>query len=143
MAEAIVEIVEPIVKESEAPAPVIEEPTAEPKKKAGRPAGAKDKAPRSRKKITIVEEPVEPPAPETPPEEPPQPKPAPKTPKPAPKVLPRLNVSFEPPAEIEEPPSPRSIMKSASLSILQLRHLTEMARKTHLQDMHTKKLHSF
>ncbi len=144
MAEAVVEIVEPVIEESKLQAPIIEEP--EPKKKGGRPAGAKDKAPRTRKKITIVEEPLEH-ARETPPEEPSQPKPAPKV---LPrhcqgtaKVLPRLNVSFEPPAEIEEPPSPRSIMKSASLCILQLRHLTERARKTHLQDMHTKKLHSF
>ena len=136
MAEAVVEIVEPVIEESKLQAPIIEEP--ETKKKGGRPAGAKDKAPRTRnKKITIVEEPLEPPARETPPE------PEAPPPKPTPKALPRLNVSFEPPVEIEEPPSPRTVMKSASLSILQLRHLTERARKTHLQDMHTKKLHSF
>jgi hypothetical protein len=134
MAEAVVEIVEPVIEESKLQSPIIEEP--EPKKKGGRPAGAKDKAPRTRKKITIVEEPLEPPARETPPE-PEAP------PKPTPKALPRLNVSFETPAEVEEPPSPRTVMKSASLSILQLRHLTDRARKTHLQDMHTKKLHSF
>ena len=140
MAEEIVEIVEPIVEEIEPQAPILEEPpTPAPKKKAGRPAGAKDKAPRTRKKITIVEEPLEPPAPETPPEELEAPPPP---PKPTPKALPRLNVSFETPAEIEEPPSPRTVMKTASLSILQLRHLTERARKTHLQDLHTKKLHS-
>ena len=137
MAKAIVEpIVEPTLEESKPPAPIVEEIAAEPKKKAGRPAGAKDKAPRTRKKITIVEEPLEPPAPETPPE------PEAPPPKPTPKALPKLNVSFEPHVEIEEPPSPRTVMKSASLSILQLRHLTERARKTHLQDMHTKKLHS-
>ena len=135
MTEAVVEIVEPIVEESKLQASIIEEP--EPKKKGGRPAGAKDKAPRTRKKITIVEEPLEPPVPETPPE------PEAPPPKPTPKALPRLNVSFEPHVEIEEPPSPRTVMKSASLSILQLRHLTDRARKTHLQDMHTKKLHSF
>ncbi len=134
MTEAVVEIVEPIVEESKPPAPIVEE--AKPKKQAGRPAGAKDKAPRTRKKITIIEEPLEPPAPETP-EEPKAP------PKPTPMALPRPNVSFEPHVEIEEPPSPRTVMKSASLSILQLRHLTDTARKTHLQDMHTKKLHSF
>ena len=137
MAEAVVEIVEPIVEESKPPAPIVEDP--EPKKKGGRPAGAKDKAPRTRKKITIVEEPLESPAPDTPKE--PE-APAPKT-KPTPKALPKLHVSFEPPVEIEEPPSPRTIMKTASLSILQLRDLTDRARKTHLQDMHTKKLHSY
>ena len=135
MAEAVVEIVEPVIEESKLQAPIIEEP--EQKKKGGRPAGAKDKAPRTRKKITIVEEPLEPPVPETPPE------PEAPPPKPTPKALPKQNVSFETPAEIEEPPSPRTVMKSASLSILQLRHLTDRARKTHLQDMHTKKLHSF
>ena len=135
MAEAVVEIVEPIVEESKPPAPIVEDP--EPKKKGGRPAGAKDKAPRTRKKITIVEEPLEHTR-ETPPEEETLP-----PPKPKPKDLPKLHVAFEPHVEIEEPPSPRTVMKSASISILQLRHLTERARKTHLQDMHTKKLHSF
>ena len=57
MAEAIVEPIVDIVAEKEEPAaPVVEEKPPEPKKK-GRPAGAKDRAPR-KKKITIVEEPV-------------------------------------------------------------------------------------
>jgi len=42
---------------------------------------------------------------------------------------------------VEEPPSPRTIMRSASINILQLRELTEKAKKTHLQDMYTRKLH--
>ena len=145
MAEAIVEpIVEPITEKIEPPAPIVEEPAAaEPKKKAGRPAGAKDKAPRTRKKIVIVEEPLQPPPPEAPaPPVEPAPKPA-KPAKAAPlKTLPRLDVSFEPEAEIEEPPSPRTVMRSASMSILQLRSLTERAKKTHLQEAYTKNLRS-
>ena len=143
MAEAIVEpIVEPIAEKIEPPAPIVEEPAAaEPKKKAGRPAGAKDRAPRTRKKIVIVEEPLQPPPPEAPPVET-APKPA-KPAKAAPlKTLPRLDVSFEPEAEIEEPPSPRTVMRSASMSILQLRSLTERAKKTHLQEACTKNLRS-
>ena len=142
MADAVIEpIVEPITEKIEPPAPIVEEPAAEPKKKAGRPAGAKDKAPRTRKKIVIVEEPLQPPPPEAPPVET-APKPA-KPAKAAPlKTLPRLDVSFEPEAEIEEPPSPRTVMRSASMSILQLRSSTERAMKTHLQEAYTKNLRS-
>ena len=143
MAEAIVEpIVEPITEKIEPPAPIVGQPAAEPKKKAGRPAGAKDKAPRTRKKIVIVEELLQPP-PEVPaPPVEPAPKPA-KPAKAAPlKTLPRLDVSFEPEVEIEEPPSPRTVMRSASMSILQLRSLTERAKKTHLQEAYTKNLRS-
>jgi hypothetical protein len=49
----------------------------------------------------------------------------------------------KPPAEIEDPPSPRSVMRSAGRSILQLRELTERAKKAHLEDQYTKKLHRF
>jgi len=127
---------EPLVKASEA----VVEPA--PKKKGGRPAGAKDKAPR-KKKITIVEEPLEPqPSPEPEPEPEPVAKEAPKPKvKPAPKALPRLDVSFEAPVE-EAPPTPRTIMRTASMNILQLHRLTERARKTHLGEACTKKLHS-
>ena len=142
MAEAIVEpIVEPVL-EKELPAePIVEPatPRVEPKKK-GRPAGAKDSAPR-KKKVTIVEEPLIAPVP-------PAPAPAPKpvlAHKPAPQApttLPRLDVAFEEPAHIE-PPSPRTVMRTASMSILQLRDLTEKAKKIHLQDVYTKRLHRF
>ena len=142
MAEAIVEPIVDIVAEKEEPAaPVVEEKPPEPKKK-GRPAGAKDRAPR-KKKITIVEEPLEvvpdPPepvepapkarakaAPKAPPEEPPTP-------------LPRHHVSFEEPA----PQSPRTMLREASKHILNLRTLADQARRAHLQDIYTKKLHSF
>ena len=139
MAEALVEPIVDIVAEKEEPAaPVVEEKPPEPKKK-GRPAGAKDRVPR-KKKITIVEEPLEvapepveaaPKArakatPKAPPEEPPTP-------------LPRHHVSFEEPT----PPSPRTMLREASKHILNLRTLADQARRTHLQDIYTKKLHSF
>ena len=134
MAEAIVEpIVEPATEKEEAPAAIVEEPAAPEPKKRGRPSGAKDREPR-KKKVTVVEEPLEaPPAP--PVQEPETPKPT----KPAPKAAPK--VSIETP--VEEPPSPRSVMRSASMNILQLRELTERARRSHLQDTYTKRLHRF
>ena len=136
MAEAIVEpIVDIVVEKEEPPAPIVEEPAA-PVKKRGRPSGAKDQAPR-KKKVTIVEEPLETPPP---PKEPETPKPQ---TKPAPKATPQLDVSVEPPARIEEPPSPRSVMRSAGRSILQLRELTERAKKAHLEEKYTKKLLRF
>ena len=130
--EEVLEKNEPIVEASK---PVVE---PAPKKKGGRPAGAKDKAPR-KKKITIVEEPLEV-EPEPEPEPVAKEAPKPKV-KPAPKALPRLDVSFEAPVE-EEPPTPRTIMRTASMNILQLHRLTERARKTHLGEAYTKKLHS-
>ena len=148
MEEVVVETSEPQVQKTKPAEPIIAEAipapaeptTAEPKKK-GRPAGAKDKAPRKKTKIAIIEEPLRAPTPEPEPVEEPKPraKPAPKARQQA-DPLPKLHVSFdEPPAE--EPPSPRTIMRSASINILQLRELTEKAKKTHLQDMYTRKLH--
>ena len=136
MAEAIVEPIVDIVAEKEEPPAPIVEPAAPEAKKRGRPSGVKDRAPRKRK-VTIVEVPLEAPPP------PPEPEtPKPRT-KPAPKAIPRSDVSFEAPAEIEEPPSPRSVMRSASINILQLRELTERAKKAHLEEQYTKKLHRF
>ena len=135
MAEAIVEpIVDIVVEKEEPPAPIVE--PAAPEKKRGRPSGVKDRVPR-KKKVTIVEEPLEAPPP------PPEPEtPKPRT-KPAPKAIPRSDVSVEPPAQIKEPPSPRSVLRSASMNILQLRELTERAKKAHLEETYTKKLHRF
>ena len=135
MADAIVEpIVDIVVEKEEPPAPIVE--PAAPEKKRGRPSGAKDRAPR-KKKVTIVEEPLEAPPP------PPEPEtPKPRT-KPAPKATPKSDVVVELPAEIEEPPSPRSVMRSAGRSILQLRELTERAKKAHLEETYTKKLLRF
>ena len=133
MAEAIVEPIVDIVAEKEPPAPIVE-PAAAPEKKRGRPSGAKDRAPR-KKKVTIVEEPLEAP--------PPPPEPETQRTKPAPKATPKSDVAVEPPAQIEDPPSPRSVMRSAGRSILQLRELTERAKKAHLEETYTKKLPRF
>ena len=111
--------------------PVVETPDP---KKRGRPAGAKDKAPR-KKKLTIVEEPiVSEPAPEVV-----QPKPK-AQPKPKQQELPVSTVTFEEPV-VEEPPSPRTIMRDASRTLMQLKHLSDTARKTHLGELYTQKLH--
>ena len=111
------------------------------KSKGGRPAGAKDKAPR-KKKLTIVEEPliVEPPAPPAPKPEAIRPKALPK-PKPQ-AALPSSSLTFEEPVvEEPEPPSPRTIIRESSKNIMQLKHLADAARKTYLQDVYTQKLH--
>jgi len=135
MAEAIVEpIVEPTVEKEEAPAAIVEEPVAAEPKKRGRPSGAKDRAPR-KKKVTVVEEPLPAPPPAQQVQEPETPKATKPTPKAAPKV------SLEPP--VEEPPSPRTVMRSASMNILQLRELTERTRRLHLQETFTKKLQCY
>jgi len=124
---------EPAHEEASAP-PTVSEPQAEPKKR-GRPAGAKDRAPR-RKKIAIVEEPL-------------QPEPAPpvaKAPAPAaPRALPRLDVEFEPAPEEPRPPpppSPRTVLREASRHILELKRLETSARKSHLFDMYSRGLHT-
>ena len=120
-------VVEPVKEKNESVVENEPTPDPKPKSKGGRPAGSKDKAPRTRKKITVVEEPLE-----APPQAPPvQAKPTKQAPK----------VSFEPP--VEEPPSPRTVMRSASMNILQLRELTERARRSHLQETYTRRLHRF
>ena len=139
MDEPVVEktdpVVEPVKEKNESVVENEPNPDPKPKSKGGRPAGSKDKAPRTRKKITVVEEPLEAPPPAPPVQEPETHKPT----KPTPKVAPK--VSLEPP--VEEPPSPRSVMRSASMNILQLRELTERARRSHLQETYTKRLHRF
>ena len=132
--ETTPEITPEIIPENET-IPEPESPAVEPApKKRGRPKGAPDKAPR-KKKITIVEEPIAPAsdAQASKPEKAPSgvAKSAPTQPIPEP----------EPPKPEPEPPSPRSTLQAASQHILQLQHLRDSARKTHLQDMHTKNLH--
>ena len=143
MDEPVVEktdpVVEPVKEKNESVVENEPPPDPKPKSKGGRPAGSKDKTPRTRKKITVVEEPLHAPPPAQPVQEPETPKAT----KPAPKAAPK--VSLEPPVEepVEEPPSPRSVMRSASMNILQLRELTERARRSHLQETYTKRLHRF
>ena len=107
-------------------------------KKKGRPAGAKDKAPRAKKpRVVVVEEPVES-----------QTRSAAKA---APRDIPaptkhveKQNVNVAP--EVHEPyapPSPRRILQEASRSILELKRLESSARRTHLGEMFGSRLHTF
>ena len=112
MEEPLVEVVpkteenSPVVEKN---SPVVEAPAA--KSKGGRPAGAKDKAPR-KKKIVIVEEPIV----KAPVEiEKPKPQPTPV------KEPVRREVQFEEPVAQEEPPSPRTIIRQSTIHMLELK----------------------
>ena len=144
MDEAIVEVVEntpsttPVVEPQE---PAKTEPTA--KSKGGRPAGAKDKAPR-KKKVVIVEEEV----PQTrakhektaPIKTVDAPRPSAPAPAPEPTRAPEPARSSEP---VREPPSPRSIIRQSAYHMLELKSLNDAARKTHLQSAYTRRLAAF
>ena len=96
-------------------------------KKKGRPAGAKDKAPR-KKKIVIVEEPIHVPVPREPrrkTEEPPE--------------VPRAPV----PAPEPEPPSPRTMYRAATRHVMHAQNQKIDARRTQIQQTYTQKLHTF
>ena len=148
MDEVVVEVVEntpsttPVAEPQEA---AKTEPA--PKSKGGRPAGAKDKAPR-KKKVVIVEEEV----PQTrskhekttptktvdaPQSAAPTSATAP-TPEPASAAEPAR--ASEP---AREPPSPRSIMRQSANHMLELKRLNDAARKTHLQRTYTRRLAAF
>jgi hypothetical protein len=129
--EKPVENVEKTVEKSEEVAP----------KKKGRPAGAKDKAPRVKKpRVVVVEEPLEAPPvkKQTESSQPPAVSPA------APLETPRTAVHVAP--EIHEPPappSPRTVMREASRHILELKRLESSARRTHLGELYGSRLHTF
>jgi hypothetical protein len=108
--------------ENEPEEPVQAEPQPEPKKR-GRPAGAKDKAPR--KKIKIVAEPLAPPeepVPSEASEEPAQPS------------------QSSAPEPVPEPPSPRTLHRQAAELILHLNNQRSEARRAQMRDMYTKNL---
>ena len=131
--EKPVENVEKTVEKSEEAAP----------KKKGRPAGAKDKAPRAKKpRVVVVEEPLEAPVKkQTVSSQPPADLPAapletPRTGGRTVQVAPEIH---EPPA----PPSPRTVMREASRHILELKRLESSARRTHLGELYGSRLHTF
>ena len=135
MEEPLVEVVpkteenSPVIEKN---SPIVEAPAA--KSKGGRPAGAKDKAPR-KKKIVIVEEPIVK-APVEIGKPKPQPEPV--------KELVRRDVQFEEPARAhEEPPSPRTIIRQSANHTLELKRLNDTARKNHLQNAYTRRLAAF
>ena len=120
--------------QSEAPQEPVE-PVTE-KRGRGRPAGAKDKAPRVRKP-RIVEQPLEP-----------EPVSAPAVPEPqAPAPKARVQkVQAAPPPEppiVPEPPSPRSQQREAARLIFHLQHQKNESRRATLRDMYTKDLLSY
>ena len=86
-------------------------------KRRGRPEGARDRAPR-KKKVVVVEESLDaqiPPEPE----------------------------AAAAPVQTPDPPnSPRTLIRDAAEHILKLKNVTTMARKAHLQEAYTKRLHS-
>jgi hypothetical protein len=118
----------PQESETEPPLPPSTEPEPpkqpEPKRR-GRPEGAKDRAPR-KKKAVVVEEDI--------PQNTPEPEAAAPVQTPAPQVQ-------TPPVQTE-PDSPRTLIRDAAEHILKLKNVTKMARKAHLQETYTKRLHS-
>ena len=152
MTEESQEVPENIVKEPENPENAAENAAeneavneAVKSKRRGRPAGSKDKAPR-KKKIVVVEAEVSEPV--MPPEEEPKPPPkaSPKTPKPPSK---RAASSVEPeeqpsaqPSEQVEPLSPNTVVREASRHILKLKSISAQARRDHIFQTYTAKLHA-
>ena len=118
----------PQESETEPPPPTDPEPEPpkqpEPKRR-GRPEGAKDRAPRKKKVVTIVEED------------------APKQNTPEPEAATAPVQTPAPPVQApEEPDSPRTLIRNAADHILKLKNVTKAARKAQLQDEYTKRLHS-
>ena len=112
--------------ETEPPPPTPEpEPPKQPEpKRRGRPEGAKDRAPRKKKVVTIVEE-----------------EDAPKQNTPEPEAAAPVQTPA-PPVQAPEPDSPRTLIRNAADHILKLKNVTKAARKAQLQDEYTKRLHS-
>ncbi len=98
----------------------IPEPVPAPKRR-GRPEGARDRAPR-KKKIVIVEE---------------EPQPVSSNPESS-----SSSSSSKPVQEPAPEDSPRTLIRNASEHILKLKNVTRMARKAHLQETYTMRLHS-
>jgi hypothetical protein len=120
-------------------------------KKRGRPAGSKDKAPR-KKKIVVVEEDVSEPFPEPPALPPALPEP-PALPSPEPPALPQAKPpKAKPKAKMPEPAalpqsepeplSPGTVMREASQHILKLKSISAQARRDHIYQTYTAKLHA-
>ena len=107
-----------------------------PKKKAGRPAGSKDKAPRRKK---IVEEPIV--------KEPPKPEPAQPPPKAEPQAKAQPKAEPQPEAKpadpTPEPMSPSTLIRESARHMLELKRLNDSARKAHLQSVYTRRLQVF
>jgi hypothetical protein len=138
MPENVETILEKVKKSVENEVKIAEKSEDVAAKKKGRPAGAKDKAPRAKKpRVVVVEEPVESQTRSAAKAAPPD--------IPAPtKHVEKQNVYVAP--EVHEPyapPSPRRILQEASRNILELKRLESSARRTHLGELFGSRLHTF
>ena len=129
------------------PVTTVEEPQApEPKRGRGRPAGAKDKAPRTTKPKVRVE-PIPPkvkpalaPAGDLPDKSPPP------KPKPAPAQAVDLPDKSTPPVErtpSPEPPSPRTLFRQTSAHLLNLRDVMNSQKRASAAERYTASLHAW
>ena len=146
MDEAVVEVeakTPPITEAVEPREPAIPEPAA--KSKGGRPAGAKDKAPRKKKVVVVIEDPPESRA------EPEKQSRAKSVtaasssaaPSPPPESARAPGPVREPEPVHNEPPSPRAIIRQSADHMLALKRLNMQARKDHLSRSYTRGLSSF
>ena len=113
--------------------PAVQEPAPEPKRGRGRPAGSKDRAPRTKPKVRV--EPIPQPA---------EPKPAAKPaakPAPAPQAVDTRPVEERPPSP--EPPSPRTLFRQTSAHLLNLRDVMNSQKRASAAERYTSKLHSW
>ena len=104
---------------------------AEPKRGRGRPAGSKDRAPRTTKPKVRVE-PI-------PSRESPAPKRAP-APEPTPEPIPEPVVE-RPPSP--EPPSPRTLFRQTSAHLLNLRDVMNSQKRASVAERYTSRLHAW
>jgi hypothetical protein len=162
MTEESQEVPENIVKEHENPENAAENAAeneavneAVNSKRRGRPAGSKDKAPRKKKVVVVEAEVSEPMAPpEDVEQHKPPPKQSPKPSKPSPKPSPNAQPSVEPEPSAQpsaqpsadfqqlEPLSPNTIVREASRHILKLKSISAQARRDHIFQTYTAKLHA-
>ena len=115
----------PAIEEPSAQEP--EPPQAEPKRGRGRPAGSKDRVPRTTKP-EVRAEPI-------PPRELPAPK---RAPAPAPVPEP---VEERPPSP--EPPSPRTLFRETSAHLLNLRDIMNSQKRASVAERYTSRLHAW
>ena len=124
------EIVETIAEIPEKEPDPVPEPVPAAPKRRGRPEGARDRAPR-KKKIVIVEE---------------DPQPVVSNPSNSSNPEPEPVFSSNPVSSNSQEPapedSPRTLIRNASEHILKLKNVTKMARRAHLQETYTMRLHS-
>ena len=109
----------------------VQEPAPEPKRGRGRPAGSKDRAPRTTKP-KVRAEPI-------PSREPPAPKRA--APEPSPAPEPTHAMEQRPPSP--EPPSPRTLFRQTSAHLLNLRDIMNSQKRASVAERYTSRLHAW